>query len=44
MYGTDYPYFGVSQFNDLEKAGLSAAELESIGGGNAKRLIPRLRS
>jgi predicted TIM-barrel fold metal-dependent hydrolase len=43
-YGTDYPYFGLGQFRDLKEAGLSAAELESIGGGNAKRLIPRLRS
>ena len=34
-YGTDYPYFGLDQFKDLEELGLSAAELESIGGGNA---------
>ena len=43
-YGTDYPYFGLGQFKNLEEAGLSAAELESIGSGNAIRLIPRLRS
>jgi len=43
-YGTDYPYFGLGQFKDLKEAGLSAAELESIGSGNATRLIPRLRS
>ena len=43
-YGTDYPYFGLGQFRSLEEAGLSAAELESVGNGNAARLIPRLRS
>jgi 6-methylsalicylate decarboxylase len=44
-YGTDYPYFGLDQFKSLQgTAGLSAAELESIGSGNAERLIPRLRS
>jgi predicted TIM-barrel fold metal-dependent hydrolase len=43
-YGTDYPYFDLDQFKDLDKLGLSAAELESISGGNAARLIPRLRS
>ena len=42
-YGTDYPYFGLGQFKDLAEAGLSAAELESIGSGNATRLLPRLR-
>jgi 6-methylsalicylate decarboxylase len=43
-YGTDYPYFGLSQFKDLEAAGLSPAELEVVGSGNATRLIPRLRN
>ncbi|HEX4171798.1 MAG TPA: amidohydrolase family protein, partial [Acetobacteraceae bacterium] len=43
-YGTDYPYFDLGQFKDLEQLALSAAELESIGGANATRLIPRLRS
>lgn len=43
-YGSDYPYFGLGQFKTLEDAGLSASELESIGSGNATRLIPRLRS
>jgi predicted TIM-barrel fold metal-dependent hydrolase len=42
-YGTDYPYFDLGQFKDLDASGLSAAELESIGSGNAIRLIPRLR-
>jgi 6-methylsalicylate decarboxylase len=43
-YGTDYPYFGLGQFRNLEGVGLSAVELEFIGGGNATRLIPRLRN
>jgi hypothetical protein len=43
-YGSDYPYFGLGQFKTLEDAGLSAVELESIGSGNATRLIPRLRN
>jgi predicted TIM-barrel fold metal-dependent hydrolase len=43
-YGTDYPYFALDQFKDLDEVGLSAAELESICSGNATRLIPRLRS
>jgi predicted TIM-barrel fold metal-dependent hydrolase len=42
-YGTDYPYFGLDQFKELEKIGLSAAELESIGSGNVARLVPRLQ-
>ena len=43
-YGTDYPYFGLGQFRNLEGVGLSAVELEFIGSGNATRLIPRLRN
>lgn len=43
-YGTDYPYFGLDQFKNLEGVGLSAVELEFIGSGNATRLIPRLRN
>ena len=43
-YGSDYPYFGLGQFKTLEDVDLSATELESIGSGNATRLIPRLRS
>jgi 6-methylsalicylate decarboxylase len=43
-YGSDYPYFGLDQFKTLEEAGLSVADLEAIGSGNAARLIPRLRS
>src|SRR5258708_26031465 len=44
IYGSDYPYFGLGQVRDLKEAGLSAAELEAIAGGDYKRLIPRLRS
>jgi 6-methylsalicylate decarboxylase len=43
-YGTDYPYFGLEQFKNLEGVGLSAAELKSIGSENAMRLVPRLRT
>jgi predicted TIM-barrel fold metal-dependent hydrolase len=42
-YGTDYPYFGLGQFKNLEAVDLSAAELKSIGSENAIRLVPRLR-
>ena len=42
-YGTDYPYFDLNQFHNLQELGLSATDLESIGNGNATRLIPRLR-
>jgi predicted TIM-barrel fold metal-dependent hydrolase len=41
-YGTDYPYFGFDQINELKKLGLPAADLDAIGHGNAARLIPRL--
>jgi 6-methylsalicylate decarboxylase len=43
-YGTDYPYFGFDQINELKKLGLSAADLDAIGHGNAAALIPRLRA
>jgi hypothetical protein len=43
-YGTDYPYFGLGQFQNLEEIGLSVAELEAIGSGNVARLIPRLQN
>jgi predicted TIM-barrel fold metal-dependent hydrolase len=41
-YGTDYPYFPLDQFADLKALGLSEADLQAIGSGNAIRLIPRL--
>jgi predicted TIM-barrel fold metal-dependent hydrolase len=43
-YGTDYPYFALSQNKDLHKLGLSAADLAAIENGNATRLIPRLKA
>lgn len=42
-YGTDYPYFGFDQINELRKLGLSASDLDAIGHDNAAELIPRLR-
>jgi predicted TIM-barrel fold metal-dependent hydrolase len=44
MYGTDYPYFALGQFDNLRNLGLSASDLEAIGHVNASRLFPRLRS
>lgn len=41
-YGSDYPYFGLEQFTDLKKLGLSAEDLAAIGSGNAMRLLRRL--
>ena len=41
-YGTDYPYFGLDQFAELQKLGLPATDLDAIGHENAARLIPRL--
>jgi len=43
-YGTDYPYFALSQNKDLQKLGLSAADVAAIENGNATRLIPRLQA
>ena len=41
-FGSDYPYFPVSQIEDIRKMGLPAAELAAIESGNAMRLVPRL--
>ena len=41
-YGTDYPYFPLDQTANLQKLGLSAADITAIESGNAMRLIPRL--
>ena len=41
-YGTDYPYFSLDQNKSLQKLGLSAADVQAIENGNAKRLIPSL--
>ena len=43
-YGTDYPYFGMNQNKDLQKLGLTAADVAAIENGNATRLIPRLKA
>jgi predicted TIM-barrel fold metal-dependent hydrolase len=43
-YGTDYPYFAVDQNKDLQKLGLSAADVQAIESGNVTRLIPRLKA
>src|SRR5215813_9481495 len=43
-YGTDYPYFPTDQNKNLQKLGLSAADISAIEHGNAARLIPGLKS
>jgi predicted TIM-barrel fold metal-dependent hydrolase len=43
-YGTDYPYFPHDQYKDLQKVGLSDADIKAIETGNAERLIPRLKA
>src|SRR3954470_2218664 len=43
-YGTDYPYFPLNQNKDLQKLGLSAADVTAIENGNATRLIPSLKA
>jgi predicted TIM-barrel fold metal-dependent hydrolase len=43
-YGTDYPYFPTDQNKQLQKLGLSAADVQAIEHGNAARLIPRLKA
>jgi 6-methylsalicylate decarboxylase len=41
-FGSDYPYFPVSQIETIRKMGLAAADLQAIESGNATRLVPRL--
>jgi predicted TIM-barrel fold metal-dependent hydrolase len=43
-YGSDYPYFPLDQFTNLRHLGLSEEQLQEIGSGNARRLIPSLKS
>jgi predicted TIM-barrel fold metal-dependent hydrolase len=43
-YGTDYPYFPLNQNKDLQKLGLSAADIQAIESGNATRLLPSLKA
>ena len=39
-YGTDYPYFPLNQNKDLQKLGLSAADVQAIESGNADAAAP----
>ena len=41
-FGSDYPYFPLSQIETIRKMGLSAADVTAIESGNATRLVPRL--
>jgi predicted TIM-barrel fold metal-dependent hydrolase len=41
-FGSDYPYFPVSQIETLRKMGLPAGDMQAIESGNVTRLIPRL--
>jgi len=41
-YGTDYPYFPLSQIDNLRQLNLPPADLDAIASGNASRLVPRL--
>jgi predicted TIM-barrel fold metal-dependent hydrolase len=43
-FGSDYPYFPLSQIEDIRKMGLSAADLTAIESANAMQLVPRLAS
>jgi len=43
-YGSDYPYFGLDQMKKLEQLDFDEPDLWAIGGGNACRLIPRLKA
>jgi 6-methylsalicylate decarboxylase len=41
-FGSDYPYFPLSQIETIRKMGLPADDLLAIESGNATRLVPRL--
>jgi predicted TIM-barrel fold metal-dependent hydrolase len=41
-FGSDYPYFPVSQIDTLRKMIQSPDDLAAIESGNAARLVPRL--
>jgi 6-methylsalicylate decarboxylase len=41
-FGSDYPYFPLSQIETLSKMALPLDDLRAIESGNAARLIPRL--
>lgn len=45
VFGTDYPYVPTGpQEKALRELGLTASQLRGIEGGNAERLIPRLKA
>jgi predicted TIM-barrel fold metal-dependent hydrolase len=41
-FGSDYPYFPLSQIETIRKMNLSPVDLQAIESGNAARLVPRL--
>jgi predicted TIM-barrel fold metal-dependent hydrolase len=41
-FGSDYPYFPLSQIEALRNMDLRSEDLQAIESGNAARLIPRL--
>jgi predicted TIM-barrel fold metal-dependent hydrolase len=43
MFGSDYPYFPLSQIETLRQMGLPAEDLRAIESANAVRLIPSLK-
>jgi 6-methylsalicylate decarboxylase len=43
-FGSDYPYFPLSQIETLRNMNLPSADLQAIESGNVGRLIPRLNS
>ncbi len=43
-YGTDWPYFPLDQYKDLQKLGLPAADLQAIESGTAMGLLPKLKA
>jgi 6-methylsalicylate decarboxylase len=43
-FGSDYPYFPLSQIEALRNMDLRSEDLRAIESGNAARLIPRLNS
>lgn len=44
LFGSDYPYFPLSQVQSLRTLGLPQSDVVAIERGNAVRLIPRLAS
>jgi predicted TIM-barrel fold metal-dependent hydrolase len=41
-FGSDYPYFPLSQIETLRNMGLTSGEVQAIESGNAARLVPGL--